>query len=101
MPQVTNPPNGVSKSDSTSEWSMGQTDFVSSLVIVGSTPGTDDVYAGTEIQKENGTSDNHVTHLRDDGTYYTRAKFRVTPDGTWHTTNSTITPFISLGPNNL
>lgn len=101
MLQVTNPDNGASKSDSTFEWSMDGTDFVSSLVIIGSTPGSDDVYAGTEIQKEHGTTDNHVTHPRDNGIYYTRVKFRVTPGGTWHTTNSAVTHFISLDPNNL
>jgi len=74
MQQVTNPESGASKSDSTFEWSMDRTDFVSSLVIIGSTPGSDDIYAGTEIPKEHGTIDNNVTHPQDDGIYYARVK---------------------------
>ncbi len=95
MPHVTNPANGAPKSDSTFEWSMGGTSYVSSLVIVGSAPGNDNIYPGTEIPKANGTKDSNVTHPHDGDTYFTRVKFRVTPGGTWYTTNCTITNFIS------
>ena len=96
MPQVTNPANGTSKSNSTFQWSMGGTSYVSSMVIVGSAPGSDDEYPGTEIQKANGTTDNNVTHPHDGEFYYTRVKYRVTPGGSWYTTNSVITTFKSL-----
>lgn len=99
MPQVTTPADGAETLKSTFIWTMDSTSYISSMVIIGSAPGSDDVYAGTEIQKENGTTDHNVTQPEDDGMYYTRVKFRVTPGGTWYTTNSTITHFISLDPN--
>jgi len=95
MPKVVNPASGASKSDSTFEWTMDDTEFVSSLVIVGSAEGSDDVYAGTAIPKANGTKDNNVHHPRDEDWYFTRVKFQVTSGGTWYTTGSEITAFFS------
>ena len=95
MPKVVNPASGASKSDSTFEWTMDGTEFVSSLVIVGSAQGSDDIYAGTAIPKANGTKDHNVHHPRDGDWYFTRVKYQVIPGGTWYIDDSDITPFFS------
>ena len=98
MPEVIEPQDGASTLSSSFTWTMDNIPYSSSLVIVGSTPGSDDIYSGIEIHKANGTIDHQVCHPRDGEIYYTRVKFRLTPEGAWYTTNSVITHFTSLDP---
>ena len=95
MPKVTNPAPGANKSDSTFEWDMEGVNHISSKVIVGSTEGSDNIYAGTAFSKGT-TKDNNVVHPRNGQTCFTRVKFKKQFSSTWWTTNSLISDFTSV-----
>lgn len=98
---VTDPPNGGNKADRSFAWSIQQITHVISKVIVGNAPGSDTIYAGANQGAGVNCSSGH-THT-DGGVYhpggntlcYTRPKYKKTLTGTWYTTYSSITSFIS------
>lgn len=96
MPQaiVTDPANGAPKNNGNFTWSIIGIAHTSSLVIVGYSPGSADIYSGSE--KQAGTyTDGNVRHPGSNTLCYTRPKYRKTPGGAWYTTYSTITTFTS------
>lgn len=113
---VTIPANGTSKSQSSTNftWSIVDILHVSSKVIVGSSPGSANFYAGTEIAgrmgrratsratnstlvgaRGNSHSDPGVQHPGGGTLCYARPKYKKTQTGTWYTTWSNITTFTS------
>jgi len=95
MPIVTTPPNGqpYPASQHTFIWNMQGVYHTSSKVIVGSSPGTDNYYAGSP--KNPGTyRDDYVTHPGGNRLCYTRVKYQK-GGTTWYTDGSTITTFTS------
>ena len=98
MPKVINPRDKDPKKDSTFVWDMEGVFYSSSKVIVGSAPGSDNIYVGTEFSRRRSfdEKDPNVRHPRNGQTCFTRAKYRKSPQGAWYTTNSVITSFKSM-----
>jgi hypothetical protein len=96
MPIVTNPANGTNTNNPTNfSWNMQGIYYTSSKVIVGYSPGAEDIYSGTEITQPTCT-ENGVMLPGGNTLCYARPKYRKQPGGAWYTTYSTITSFTSV-----
>ena len=97
LPQaiVTNPANGANKGNGTFTWSIQGIAHVKSKVIVGYTPGVDDIYNGGPGFNPPTYTDTGVNHPGGNTTCYTRPKYQKVAGGAWYTTYSTITTFTS------
>ena len=93
---VTIPANGTSTGSHIFTWKLVDISHTSSKVIVGSSPGSSNLYAGTEIMGVVQHSDNGVSHPGGNTLCYTRPKYRKIQNGTWYTTYSNITSFTSI-----
>lgn len=98
--RVINPANGAPKNNGTFTWTMGTLFYIKSKVIVGYTPGVDDIYQGGN--NGNGfphavLTDTAVHHPGGNTLCYTRPKYTKTnvPNPPWFTINTDITTFTS------
>ena len=93
---VTNPANGAQKGDGTFDWNMTGVFYIKSKVIVGYSPGVDDIYTGGNGFNKPICRDTNVHHPGGNTLCYARPKYQ--KGGTaWYTVNSTITSFTSTG----
>lgn len=93
------PANGSSTGSHTFTWDIIDILHYSSKVIVGSSPGSDNFYAGIEVigvvRATRHTKD-QVSHPGGNTLCYTRPKYRKSQSNTtWYTTWSNITSFTS------
>lgn len=95
--RVTDPPNGAIKNNGTFKWTMGTVFYVKSKVIVGYTPGVDDIYQGGNGFAKPLCQDSNVHHPGGGALCYTRPKYTkiIGVNVPWYTTNTDITSFTS------